>query len=72
MIGGERRRQQPRREFPIQRADQWAKPQGIFNLKDVLAASLISIYRKIKKSFLMRRSRVRRYLCRPERLPAGM
>ena len=23
-------------------AGQWAKPQGIFNLKDVLAASLIS------------------------------
>ena len=42
MIGGERRRQQPRREFPIQRAGQWAKPQGIFNFKDVLAASLIS------------------------------
>ena len=42
MIGGERRRQQPRREFPIQRAGQWAKPQGRFNLKDVLAASLIS------------------------------
>ena len=39
---GERRRQQPRREFPIQPAGQWAKPQGIFNLKDVLAASLIS------------------------------
>ena len=28
-----------RRCFP---AGQWAKPQGIFNLKDVLAASLIS------------------------------
>ena len=42
MIGGERRRQQPRREFPIQGAGQWPKPQGSFNLKDVLAASLIS------------------------------
>ena len=42
LIGGERRRQQPRREFPIQPAGQWAKPQGIFNLKDVRAASLIS------------------------------
>jgi len=42
MIGGERRRQQPRREFAIQDAGQWAKPQGSFNLKDVLPASLIS------------------------------
>ena len=42
MIGGERRRQQPRRELPIQSAGQWAKPQGSFNLKDVLPASLIS------------------------------
>lgn len=42
MIGGERRRQQPRREFPIQDAGQWAKPQGSFNLKDVLPASLIA------------------------------
>ena len=42
MIGGERRRQQPRREFSIQDAGQWAKPQGSFNLKDVLPASLIS------------------------------
>jgi hypothetical protein len=42
MIGGERRRQQPRREIPTQDAGQWAKPQGSFNLKDVLPASLIS------------------------------
>ena len=43
MIGGERRRQQPRREFSIQSAGQWAKPQGSFNFKDVLPASLISL-----------------------------
>jgi hypothetical protein len=41
MIGGERRRQQPRREFPIEDAGQCAKPQGSFNLK--LPASLISL-----------------------------
>ena len=29
-------------EFPIQDAGQWAKPQGSFNLKDVLPASLVS------------------------------
>ena len=42
MIGGERRRQQPGREFPIQGAGQGAKPQGGLNLKNVLPASLIS------------------------------
>jgi len=42
MVGCERRRQQPRRKFSIQDAGQWAKPQGSFNLKDVLPASLIS------------------------------
>jgi hypothetical protein len=43
MIGDERRRQQPRREFPVQDTSQWAKPKGSFNLKDVLPASLISL-----------------------------
>ena len=45
-IGGERRRQQPRREFPIQpvRA-QWAKPQGIFNLKDVRRGEFDLVWR---------------------------
>jgi len=42
MIGGDRRRQQPRREFSIQDAGQWAEPESSFNLKDVLPASLIS------------------------------
>jgi hypothetical protein len=37
-----RRRQQPRRKFPIPSAGEWPKPQDRFNLKDVLAASLIS------------------------------
>jgi hypothetical protein len=43
MIGGERRRQQPRCELPIQSAGEWAQPQGSFNLKDVLPASLIAL-----------------------------
>lgn len=42
MIGGERRRQQPRRELPIQSSGQWEKLQCSFNLKDVLPARLIS------------------------------
>ena len=42
MSGGERRRQPPRREFPIPGAGEWPKPQDPFNLQDVLAASLLS------------------------------
>jgi hypothetical protein len=42
MIGGQRRRQQPRRKLPIKSSGQWAQPQCGFNLKDVLPAGLIT------------------------------